>query len=147
MKLEIELVPSSAWYTNLRSILSKKEWDYIRKMVYEHAENKCQTCGEDGISQGSASHKVEAHEVWEYDDANHIQRLKYIEALCPKCHRVKHIGLAGINGQTEECIAHLMNVNGISRSEAVDHINKSMQVFEERSEHEWTLDISVLYED
>lgn len=31
MKLEIELVPKTSWWNNLRKILPKSEWDKIRK--------------------------------------------------------------------------------------------------------------------
>ena len=40
-----ELVPQSAFCRNLRSELSKSEWDYLRHKVYERAGNRCELCG------------------------------------------------------------------------------------------------------
>ena len=33
MKLTIELVPSTAWYSNVRSNVSKEEWDKIHDIL------------------------------------------------------------------------------------------------------------------
>ena len=40
MKLEIELVPSTAWEKNLRNEIPSKEWDKIRKQSYADAGNR-----------------------------------------------------------------------------------------------------------
>ena len=44
MKLTIELVPSTAWFTNVRSEVSKAKWDKIRRKSYKHADYKCEIC-------------------------------------------------------------------------------------------------------
>ena len=51
-KLTIELVPSTSFYTNVRSILPKSEWDRLRKDSYKKAKFKCQICKESGLDQG-----------------------------------------------------------------------------------------------
>lgn len=76
MKLTIELVPATSWGNNLRSRLPKKSWNAIRKRVYKEADFKCEICG--GVGK---RHPVECHEVWEYDDVNHIQSLVGFVAL------------------------------------------------------------------
>ena len=40
--LTIELVPSTSHYTNVRTILPKKEWDRLRKESYKKANYKCE---------------------------------------------------------------------------------------------------------
>jgi hypothetical protein len=61
------------------------------------------------------------------------------------CHKVKHIGLASVNGEFDEVRAHLMKVNQWpQQSTADDYIAKAFELFEERSRYEWTLDISYL---
>ena len=37
-KLSVELVPSTAWGENLRSILTKEMWDELRKKSYRKAK-------------------------------------------------------------------------------------------------------------
>ena len=44
-KLNFEIVPTGAWNNNLRTVLSKKAWDYIRKDAYARASGKCSICG------------------------------------------------------------------------------------------------------
>ena len=43
MKLEIDLVPSTAWYSNLRKKVSQKDWDRIRKQSYADANHNVQS--------------------------------------------------------------------------------------------------------
>ncbi len=141
MKLTIELVPSTSWYTNVRSNVSKKEWDIIRKLVYQQANNLCEICGGRG-----SKWPVECHEVWEYDDTNHVQKLKKMIALCPMCHKVKHIGRAGVMGEYEMALKHLIQVNNCSRSQAQTYVAEQFLIWEQRSKYDWTLDLSILKE-
>src|SRR5437588_2921912 len=92
--LTVELVPSTCWFSNLRSELDKDDWDRLRHAVYERAGNYCEVCGQRG-----AQHPVECHEVWEYDDEHSVQRLSGLIALCPACHEAKHMGRASSMGR------------------------------------------------
>jgi hypothetical protein len=143
LKLTIELVPKTCWYSNVRSNVTKNEWDIIRKKSYELANNQCEICGDVGKNQG-VNHNVECHEIWEYDDLNKIQKLIGLISLCPYCHKTKHAGLAQMNGEENIVINQLIKVNNITRKDAIDYINDSFTIWRERSKHEWTLDISVL---
>lgn len=42
MKLTIELVPSTAWYSNVRSNVTQAEWDVLRKECYKKAGYVCE---------------------------------------------------------------------------------------------------------
>ena len=87
--LTIELVPSTCWFSNVRDHVSKSIWDKLRKATYRQSNYRCEICGDRG-----SKHPVECHEIWHYDDDKYIQTLTGLTALCPDCHRVKHIGLA-----------------------------------------------------
>ena len=52
MKLTIELVPKTSWYSNVRSNVSRSQWDKLRKKCYLNADYKCEVCGDTGIKQG-----------------------------------------------------------------------------------------------
>lgn len=145
MKLTIELVPKTAWYTNVRSNVTQAEWDVIRKKCYAQASHKCEICGDVGTNQG-VKHKVECHEIWHYDDENHTQTLTGLIALCPNCHKSKHVGLAQIKGEEDIVINQLMSVNGMTEDEAVKYIDESFEVWSKRSKSEWELNISYLEE-
>lgn len=43
--LFVDLVPSSCWFTNVRSCISPTDWDRVRRMVYTRANNRCEACG------------------------------------------------------------------------------------------------------
>ncbi len=137
--LTVELVPSSCWYANVRSNVSKDEWDKIRRTVYRAANYQCEICGGKG-----AKHPVECHEEWHYDDESHVQKLVRMIALCPACHEVKHIGLAGVRGRREIALKHLSKVNGWSIEEAEKYVDQCFQVWRERTQHQWQLDTSYL---
>lgn len=145
IKLTIELVPKTAWYTNVRSNVPKEDWDIIRKKCYNLANNVCEICGDTSKNQGKP-YDLECHETWEYDDKNHIQKLTGLIGLCNHCHTVKHPGLAGMQGRGSIVIDQLIKVNKMSETEADDYINKAFEIWQERSNHKWTLDITYLDE-
>lgn len=143
LRLKVELVPSTSWYSNVRSEVSKEEWDRIRKKCYSLANHKCEICGDNGHNQGFRW-PVECHEIWDYDPDSRRQTLKGFISLCPYCHKCKHIGLAQINGEYDLALSHLMRVNSIGREEADSHVQDSFEEWERRSEHEWEVDITYM---
>ena len=145
MKLTCELVPQTAWYSNVRSNVSKEEWDKIRKKSYSESNNLCAICSDSGKNQGY-NHAVECHEIFEYDDVNHVQKLTQLISLCPRCHKCKHPGLAQINGETNIVIAQIMKVNEMTKKQAEKYLEECFKTWKERSKHNWTLDIKFLDE-
>ena len=141
LRLSIELVPSTSWFNNVRAILSKKQWDYIRFQVASKAYNLCEICG--GVGP---KHPVECHEIWSFDNKKLIQKLDGMIALCPDCHMVKHIGLAEVRGLKIRALHHLMSVNKMTIKKAEAYVEESFKVWAERSKKSWTLDISHLKE-
>jgi hypothetical protein len=139
MKLTIELVPETAWYTNVRSNVSKDEWDRIRKACYRNANYTCEVCGGKGDKW-----PVECHEVWDYDDLNKKQTLVRLIALCPNCHKTKHVGLAQMKGEEDIVINQLMAVNDMTEQEATQYIKESFKTWRDRSKYKWDCDISYL---
>lgn len=136
--LTIEMIPKTAWGKNVRSSVSSVVWDNLRHAQYRKADLHCEICGVGG--------RLECHEVWEYDEATHVQKLTGLIALCPSCHSVKHFGRTSTLGEEAKrnAIQHLMEVNNWTMKETQDHIQESIRVWQERSKHEWTLDISFI---
>lgn len=141
MKLEINLVPKTCFYKNVRQILTDKQWKIICSQVYSKYYYQCAICYDVG-----ENHPVEGHEIWAYDDKNHIQILKDIIALCPMCHLTVHFGFAQIQGKGEKALFHLMKINSWTRNKADKHIKKSFDKWLQRSQNKYTLDISYLQE-
>ena len=143
MKLTIELVPRTSWYNNVRSNVSDERWREIRTHCYNKAKHCCEICNEAGTDQGF-DHRVECHEIWEYDEYNHKQTLKGFIALCPLCHKTKHAGLARVNGEEKLVISQLMKVNGMDKFEANNYLHDAFLTWDERSVFEWSVDITYL---
>lgn len=137
--LTVELVPSTCWFSNLRSELSKEDWDRLRRPVFERAGNRCEVCGGRGTT-----YPVECHEVWEYDDERHVQRLADLVALCPACHEAKHMGHAASTGRGGQARAQLARVNGWSMDDVELYLEMQFEQWSRRSQHEWSLDLSWL---
>lgn len=138
-RLSIELVPASCWMSNVRSAVTKAQWNKIRSEVASQAWDICQICG--GVGP---KHPVECHEIWFYDDDNLVRKLVGMIALCPNCHGVKHFGYSRTQGKRKETLHHFMKVNQLSEEEAEEAIAKSFETWEKRSKKEWKLDISLL---
>lgn len=137
MELNIELVPKTSWWNNLRKVLPKAEWDRIRRKAYSYYGHRCGICG--------AHARLNCHEIWSYDDDNHVQKLEGFIALCDMCHHVKHIGLAGILSNEgkldyEKVIEHFMKVNNCSRETFLEHRKEAFNVWASRSSHDWKID-------
>jgi hypothetical protein len=138
LELTIELVPSTVWYSSLYRLLPREVWEKIRNEIIKNNGRKCQACGE---TEG----KMNLHEIWEYDDAKHVQKLGGFILLCEMCHHVKHIGLAGIladEGKLDynEVIEHFCTVNNCTEKEFEKHKTEAFDVWSKRSESEWKQD-------
>jgi hypothetical protein len=137
--LTVELVPETCWFSNMRDHVDKAAWDTLRRQTYRKADYICQICGGRGPEW-----PVECHEVWDYDDINHVQTLTDLIALCPSCHQVKHIGLASLRGNGEAAKAHLAKVNDWTLERTSQYLEHVWHVWEERSQHQWELDLIFL---
>lgn len=143
IKLTVELIPSTCHFSNVRTTVTSAEWDKIRFISYKSANNKCEICGDVGKNQGY-KHNVECHEIWDYDDTNHIQKLVGLISLCPTCHQVKHIGRAIAIGKQIQCFKQLAKVNNWTKTEIINHITTSFELHKQRSKFQWKLDLSIL---
>jgi len=147
-RLIIELVPETLWYSSLYTIFKKADqyylWRDIKGKIFEKEGHSCWICGE-------KNRRLEAHEFWEYDNKNHIQKLRGIHHLCDLCHKIKHIGLwlytpDGENmlrnqGLTrDDVINHFCKVNKCSYEQFEQHEKEAFRIYSERSQFEWTQD-------
>jgi hypothetical protein len=139
-QLFVDLVPRSCWFTNVRYCVEPRDWDRLRKFVYERAGNKCECCG----AANSDGAPLAAHERWHFDLTHKTQKLMRIIALCEACHETTHMGLANVRGRGDEATLHLMKVTGITPLAADKHIEQAFKLWEERNETDWTLDLSVI---
>ncbi len=139
MILNFELVPDGCWYSNLRSLLKKSQWDLLRKNAYERANGKCMICG-------ARANRLEAHERWSYNEKTAVQRLEEIIAVCHSCHSVIHIGRTQLMGEEDRAIKHFIKVNNCSYSDYRKALGQANIEHQRRNKIEWQLDLSKLEE-
>lgn len=134
-RLEVELVPRTAWGSNLRSILTAAQWRTCQQFVYARSGRRCEICG--GVG---SKWPVECHEVWRYDWDTETQLLEGLIALCPTCHRCKHAGFAETMGLLGEVLMQLQQVNDWTLEHAELYLEANFELWFQRSEVGWHLD-------
>lgn len=129
--LFVDLVPSSCWFTNVRSCVTQRDWERLRRMVLGRAGHRCEVCarGEDRAER----RWLEVHERWSYDDARGVQALRRLICVCTDCHTATHLGLAQINGKDSEALKHLCTVTGMSVRKATAHVDDTFALWRARS--------------
>lgn len=140
--LFVDLVPSSCWFTNVRSCVTAADWDRIRRMVYGRAGHRCEACG--AAPDREQNRYMEAHERWHFDEDTHTQTLRRLICLCTDCHQATHFGFAEIRGLGEQAIGHLQSVNKWDRLQAHAHIDAAWDTWEARNQHDWELNLNIL---
>ena len=134
-------------YNELYKTKRRKDWDVLRRTVLEAGANSCIHC------KASYESRMVCHEVWAYDDFNHIATLIAFELVCRDCDSVLHFGktllIGGRKGDdamddlAEQGIAHLMKVNGITKRQAMKMIDDAFGKWMDRSEYEtWSIQIA-----
>ncbi len=135
-KILIELVPKTCWFTNIRSQVSTTDWDLLRKEAYKKYNHQCSICKKKG--------RMEAHEIWHYDDKNKIQKLFEIVSVCNQCHQLYHLGFSSINGNFNKSKSWLKKINNWTEEETIEYINIVFEIWNQRSQHHWDIDLSFL---
>ena len=137
-KLNFEIVPTGAWNNNVRTVLSKKAWDYIRNDAYARASGKCSICGR-------AVKRLEAHERWSYNKETAKQKLEDVIAICHACHSVIHIGRTQLLGYEDDAIKHFKKVNNCDYQGYIKALTVATNESVELSTvGEWNLDLTWL---
>ena len=137
LKLTIELVPATSWGDNVRSRVSRTQWDVLRKQVYANANYHCECCER-------PVRVLDCHEIWQYDELTRVQTLAGLQALCKACHQVKHIGRAAVMGHYVEACQWLQHVNKMDNETMNAYLVEVFSVYQRRSQMVWTVNIDWL---
>lgn len=136
-----QLVPSSAWNSNLRAILSASEWKALRERVFAKHGKQCGYCR-------ARPRSLDCHEIWSYSieagSSSGKQSLVKIQPLCRSCHMVCHIGFWSMQGKYDQVLAHMMRVRKLSKTAAALEVEQAFSTFDALSKFEWILDIGAV---
>ena len=137
-KLNFEIVPTGAWNNNLRTVLSKSAWNFIRKDAYARANGRCSICGKQ-------VNRLEAHERWSYNKETCVQKLEDVIAVCHACHSVIHIGRTQLLGFEDSAINHFKKVNKCDYQGYIKELSTATEESVNLSTiSEWNLDLTWL---
>ena len=135
LKLTMDLIPKGAWGSSLSKQLSKDDWDTLRQFAFSKARGECSICG-------CKTNELDAHEVWFFDKQNSTQTLKNIQALCTRCHGVKHFRNSERLGYGQNAKRHFLKVNCCSELDFANHCFESMLDFEEKNKiYRWKISV------
>jgi len=137
--LEVHLVPEKSFGANLRTKMGSS-WSKLSRNIRDRHQRTCDICGwKEDAQRKKYTH---LHEVWHYDDENHVQTLAEFECVCPTCHAVHHWGYSQLRGMNmKKLTEHACRINGCTREEWKTHVDESRKKWQERSTHEWTVDL------
>jgi Pyruvate/2-oxoacid:ferredoxin oxidoreductase delta subunit len=141
-ELYVDLIPSTSWFSNVRSCIKSTDWNKLRKLIYQRINYRCETCHKHCPPKSGKS--LEAHERWHYT-SNGYQVLKRLVGLCKMCHLTTHIGFAETIGLGSAVKSHLQKIRNFTTAETQEHISRATRIWEERSKRKkWKLDLSIL---
>lgn len=137
LKLQIEMVPTSAWSQNLRLSIPASKWDKLRKSVHERNGMKCQICG--------SPNKLNCHEEWDFNEETGVQTLVGLGTVCSMCHHVAHIGkskqlAAAGRLDIKAVVEHFLTVNEVDLEVFAQHESESISKWLHQSTIEWKPD-------
>lgn len=139
--LFVDLIPATCWFTNVRSCVHPRDWDRLRKYVYERVNYICECCN---IDTQKTNVILEAHERWDYNEETQTQKLVRIVALCHDCHQSTHMGLAEIKGKEIEAREHIKKIRGFTEQDYKKHMGEASEIWKKRSMINWNLDLSLI---
>ena len=140
--LYVDLIPSSCWFVNVRYCIEPQDWQRLGVGIRKRAGKQCEIC--QAKEDKDAGTFLEAHERWEFIEATGEQILRRIICLCSLCHRTTHYGYAQVVGQEAEVREHFISVNGCSMGELNDHVQEAFEIWRQRNDQAWTLDLSII---
>ncbi|MBC7091605.1 MAG: ribonuclease H-like domain-containing protein [Nitrososphaeria archaeon] len=142
LKLKPELVPSPLWGKSLANLAERSVkwyiiWKNTRARELKRSGGRCEYCG--------TTIGLTVHEVWDYDDEKHVQKLIGFKVSCRACSLVNHFGFASVKELADVALEHFMQVNSLNREEALKIISKAFDVWQKRSSYnKWSQDFSWL---
>ena len=129
LRLPIDPMPGESRLATLAKLLPPTQWDQVRRSAYRRASYRCQGCGCTG--------RLYCHEVWQFNPATGYQWLRGFQALCELCHETKHITFLHGGGRHDELLQHFMQVNRLTRDEALSYVQQAHARQRELDQRHW----------
>lgn len=148
-KLEVGLIPATAWGKNVRAVVSDENWFKLRQQFGAYYDSMkyfpnpsppliCTCC------DGEFVDSLHLHELWDFKDEEGIQSLTGFKPVCEACHNAIHFGRANKVGLGASAEKHLKKVNSWTDSQLFEHLDRAKAEWMRRSGIDYELDVSWL---
>jgi hypothetical protein len=134
-ELYVDVLPKGT-NISLRRILNDTDFGRLRNLLVKRVAYRCEICSEECIS--SERKYLEVCEMFSFNFSTQVQRLERLIALCKSCYTTTRLLDKGL------ALEHLMEINGLDREDAKQHIYEAFDTWKSRSEIKWTVDMSLI---
>jgi hypothetical protein len=134
-ELYVDILPKGS-NISLRRLLNDSDFSKLRNLLVKRVAYRCECCGEECIS--SERKYLEICEMFRFNFNTNVQRLERLVALCKNCYTTTRLLDKGI------ALKHLMDINGLDRDDAKQHIYEAFDTWKSRSEVKWCVDLSLV---
>jgi hypothetical protein len=134
-ELYVDILPKGS-NISIKRLLSDSDFSRLRNLLVKRVAYRCECCGEECIS--SEKKYLEICECFSYNFNTRVQKLERLMGLCKKCYTTTRLSDKGV------ALAHLMDVNGLDKDDAKQHIYESYDIWKTRSEIKWEVDLSII---
>lgn len=134
-ELYVDILPKGS-NISIKRLLSDSDFSRLRNLLVKRVAYRCECCSEECIS--SEKKYLEFCEYFSYNFNTHVQKLERVTSLCKNCYITTRLTDKGV------ALAHLMDVNGLDREDAKQHIYEAFETWKTRSEIKWEVDLSII---
>ncbi len=134
-ELFVDILPKGS-NISLRRLLNDSDFSKLRNLLVKRVAYRCEICSEECIS--SERKYLEVCEMFSFNFSTHVQRLERVSALCKPCYTTTRLLDKGVP------LGHFMDINGLDREDAKQHIYEAFDSWKARSEIKWTVDLSLV---
>jgi hypothetical protein len=134
-ELYVDILPKGS-NIYLRRLLNDSDFGRLRNLLVKRVAYRCEICGEECIS--SERKYLEVCEMFSFNFSTQVQRLERLTALCKPCYTTTRLLDKGV------ALGHLMDINGLDREDAKQHIYEAFDNWKGRSEIKWNVDLSII---
>jgi len=134
-ELYVDILPKGS-NISLRRLLSDNDFYRLRNLLVKRVAYRCEICGEECIS--SERKYLEVCELFSFNFNTHVQRLERLIAICKPCYKTTKLL------DKDLALEHLMDINGLDKEDAKQHIFEAFDTWKTRSEIKWTVELSII---
>lgn len=133
--IQLTPIPKTSCVKSLKNHIGKVAWLKLSSAILSESGGVCRVCG--------SVERVGVMPVWYFDEPSGVQRLMNFKCLCRQC---RDISFGAFDRFDESSISFVMEVNGWSRGDVIEHFRKREFFLKKLEEKSWNAEISLIFE-